>query len=187
MDCYHSSANRPSLVIITKSIPTATARPFPWYGRLSRNERTALTPFVHTKTEPRERKASRTRAGRIAAKLKPDSVTAKAALTFFSYTAPALLLTPPGRILFYFTAWPVHCLLGFLKPLTGKKNIAKPIRLFVGIPFRVRVPFHPTQESKFPFHLSYGRLRSNTAAFLIPGMKTRNQATTWTENFVPCL
>lgn len=91
----------PCLNIITKSIPTATARPFPWYGRLSRNERTALTPFVHTKTEPRDRKASRTRTGRIAAKLKPDSVTAKAALTFFSYTAPALLLTPPGRILFY--------------------------------------------------------------------------------------
>jgi len=90
------------LNIITKSIPTATARPFPWYGRLSRNERTALTPFVHTKTEPRDRKASRTRAGRIAAKLRPDSVTAKAALTSFSYTAPALLLTAPGEDPFLF-------------------------------------------------------------------------------------
>ena len=57
---------------------------------------------VHTKTEPRERKASRTRAGRIAAKQRPDSVTAKAALTSFSYTAPALLLTAPGEDPFLF-------------------------------------------------------------------------------------
>lgn len=46
----------------------------------------ALTPFVHTKTEPCERKASRTRAGRIAAKLRPDSVTAKAFYFFFNHT-----------------------------------------------------------------------------------------------------
>ena len=35
--------------------------------------------------------------------LRPDSVTAKAALTSFSYTAPALLLTLPGEetLIFY--------------------------------------------------------------------------------------
>lgn len=50
--------------------------------------------------------ANNTKAGWIAAKLRPDSVTAKAALTSFSYTAPALLLTLPGEETLIF-AWPV--------------------------------------------------------------------------------
>lgn len=64
-----------------------------------------------------------------------------------------------------------HCLLGFPKPLNGKKNIAKPIRLSK---LCWHSEFHPTQESKFPLHIIYSSLgskRSNTAAFLLPGMK----------------